>query len=727
MGQVFDELKRRNVIRVAVAYLVASWLVLQVAQLVLEAIGAPAWVIQTLLLLFALGFPLALIFSWAYELTPEGIKKEIEVKRDQSITNQTARKLDLVTIGMLVAVLLVVGLERTVFERGAAPSLAVSSVQEQNSIAVLAFEDLSEGGDQAYFAQGLSEELLNVLAQAGDLKVAGRTSSFAFQGQNRDLREIGEILNVAHILEGSVRKAGDRIRVTAQLIKASDGFHLFSKTYDRDLEDIFAVQDEIAQEISTALLTEIVGTEFAGKATPTDTEVFELYLLARQRAHGRDTQDLREAASMLERALEIDPDYAPAVANKALVTYLLSDSLGAYGDTPLDEAYPIARALADRALALDDELAEAHAVDGLLLYQKFQNDEALVALTRALELNPNLSDAANWLSNVYARIDRRKESREILEEIVARDPVYGPAFSNLSVDYMRSGENDHAEALIDRVARIVGENDEILLSRGIVNVMQGESAKAVQNLRKAHEENPAATVQQMWYGFALLGVADFERILEVGIPEHRFMALYRMGRIDEALAAINDVDLSGGFTQRMLWTIGQIMNAEGQSREYIEFINERLGSIDDVLEEYPAAAAWGTSYLCELAYAYLQVGDEATFKRLLREANAVATAQDADGTENWVTWYQAAARAALVGDIDAAIAAGHNSIDLGYLDANGFSWSRIFDPLREKPEFKALEQRLADRVDANRAALGMPPYRPVAATDEKERPSSFVN
>ncbi len=295
MGQLFDELKRRNVIRVAVAYLIATWLVLQVADLVLENISAPVWVMQVFMLVFALGFPLVLTFSWAYELTSAGLKKEREVDRDQSITRSTGRKLNQITIGMLVTVVLFVGYERSISpEQNNSAPVATAQVTDK-SVAVLAFEDLSAAGDHAYFAEGLSEELLNVLSQVPDLQVAGRTSSFAFKGQNTDLREIGEILNVAHILEGSVRTSGNRIRVTAQLINAADGFHLFSETYDRDLTDIFAVQDDIAEKISTALQSELIGTVDVREATPTQIETFDLYLLARQNIHTRDKDKMTEA------------------------------------------------------------------------------------------------------------------------------------------------------------------------------------------------------------------------------------------------------------------------------------------------------------------------------------------------------------------------------------------------------------------------------------------------
>jgi TolB-like protein len=368
---LFAELKRRNVFRVAIAYVIAAWLVLQVSELVLDAIEAPAWVLKALLFLAALGLPIVLLFSWAYELTPDGLRKEQDVDRSGSITQSTGKKLNQITIAMVIALVVLVVIDRAYFappSRPAAESAKATEVRAEKSIAVLAFEDLSADGDQEYFADGLSEELLNVLARMPDLQVAGRTSSFAFKGQNRDLREIGEILNVAHILEGSVRKAGNEIRVTAQLINAETGFHLYSDTYDRDLTDVFAVQDEIAAAITDALRTELIGAT-AQETAETSIEVYDLYLVARQKIYTRDIDEMKEASRLLDRALEIDAEYAPALAQKALVTVLMSDGVGSYGDIPADDAYAAARLIVDRAIAIDPQLAEAHAVSGLIMIE----------------------------------------------------------------------------------------------------------------------------------------------------------------------------------------------------------------------------------------------------------------------------------------------------------------------------------------------------------------------
>lgn len=717
MGGIFEELKRRNVVRVAIAYLIAGWLVLQIADFVLENIAAPDWIMQVFLLMFALGLPLVLIFSWAYELTPEGLKREHEVDRSQSITGDTGRKLNQITIGMLIAVLIIVGLERTLLSDSTPPPEVVASDEADNSIAVLAFEDLSPDGDQAYFAEGLSEELLNVLAQVDELKVAGRTSSFAFKDQNKDLREIGEILNVAHILEGSVRKSGDRIRVTAQLIKASDGFHLFSETYDRDLRDVFAVQDEIASNISAALLSEIVGTEGVQQATATDPLAYEMYLLARQRIHSRDAGAMREASTMLDRALEIAPDYAPAYAQKALVTYLLSDSTGAYGDTPAEQAVPAAMSLVEKALVLDDELAEAYGVKGLLLdFRRETQKEAEVALRHALTLNPNLSGASIWLSSLLGAIGEDQESRELLERVVERDPMFPVAFNNLIQDYVRTGDFDQADTLISRASQIVGENDDVSQALGTVAHMNGNKADAVRHLQESYEANPNSTIVKDWYAFGLLDVADYETAFAIARPELRMVAAARLGDHEEVRRYLDNWDRDAGYAQRELGLIGDYMNSNGMFAEYVEFAESHFGTLDNLLGEFPVTNSWGTDYLGQLAYAHLQLNNEREFARLTEEMQVALAAQQVAGTDNFVHITGQAELAALSGDVDATLTQLQRALDNGFVSAGGFD-TPILDFIREDSRFIEIERSLKARVDEERAKLGMPPYRPIAETD----------
>jgi len=267
---LFTELRRRNVIKVGLAYAVASWLLLQIVDLVLENINAPDWVMQVFMLALAVGLPIVLIAAWALELTPDGIKLEKNVDQTKSIARHTGYQLNrgIITIlSMAVVLLLTDKFRDEVLSKPEPEALTSETVidtvntadvsDSSKSIAVLPFVDMSPKNDQVYFADGISEEILNVLVKTHSLKVAGRTSSFQFRDRNEDLRKIGEQLGVEHILEGSIRKASNRVRITAQLVTASDGFHLWSETYDRELTDIFAIQDEIARAITAALAIEL--------------------------------------------------------------------------------------------------------------------------------------------------------------------------------------------------------------------------------------------------------------------------------------------------------------------------------------------------------------------------------------------------------------------------------------------------------------------------------------
>lgn len=319
MGITFSELKRRNVIRVAIAYVITSWLLLQIADVVLNNIGAPRWVFQTILLLLAIGFFIAVIFSWVYEVTPQGLKKEQDVGRSGSITTATGRKLDFVIIGLMVVGLIYFAFDKFFVapSRDDAPVSAtpVTVEQSDNSIAVLPFINMSDDPANEYFSDGLSEELLNALVRTGGLRVTGRTSSFAFKDQKTDLREIGRILNVSHVLEGSVRKDQNRVRITAQLVKTADGFHVWSDTFDRELDDIFAIQQEIANRVTGSLHVALLGhaptTSGAGAAGGRNGEAYEEYLRGKYlfQRNLADKAGMTRAREHFARALELDPEY----------------------------------------------------------------------------------------------------------------------------------------------------------------------------------------------------------------------------------------------------------------------------------------------------------------------------------------------------------------------------------------------------------------------------------
>ncbi|MCH7829492.1 MAG: hypothetical protein IIB75_02890 [Proteobacteria bacterium] len=336
MTSVWGELRRRNVIKVAIAYVIVGWLLLQVSETLVPALYLPEWFHSGVAFLIILGFPIALIFAWAFELTPEGIKKEEDVDRSQSIAHVTGRKLDYIIIAVLILALGYFAFDKFVLDPSRDSELVQATTEAltehgksetvDKSIAVLAFADLSPEGDQEYFSDGISEELLNVLSKIPGLRVAARTSSFQFKGENRDAIDIGEQLNVALILEGSVRKAGLQIRITAQLIDASNGFHLWSETYDRELANIFAVQDEISAAIVNAL-KEHLGLQVAAAPrviATANTEAHEAYLRGRYLVVQRNRANIAGAVREFEKAITLDPEYALAHAELAMAVLLLS-------------------------------------------------------------------------------------------------------------------------------------------------------------------------------------------------------------------------------------------------------------------------------------------------------------------------------------------------------------------------------------------------------------------
>ena len=421
MSGLLQELKRRNVFRVVIAYVMLGWIIAQVAELALDSFGSPAWVMKTILLLLALGLPLAIFFSWAFEITPDGVKKEKDVDRSQSITPRTGRKLDLTIIGLLVVALAFVVTDNYVLDESILDD--DSTQTDMVSIAVLPFVNMSNDADQEYFSDGISEELLNLLAKIPEFQVAGRTSSFTFKGQNQDLREIGQALGVDNILEGSVRKSADKVRITAQLVKAGDGFHLWSETYDRTLDDIFAVQDDIAGEVVKALKVKLLGGTEELPTTQADIRngaSYDAYLKGLFYFNKSGDENLRKAADYMQDAVDLATQSALAWAG-------LSRALAGYaGQAESDQTNLLVRAreAANKALTLDPDLADAHLAMADLKHDwDWDWDGAEVAAKRVLELRPGDLDAQMILTDLHVTFNRLDEAEHMVRAVLAKDPL----------------------------------------------------------------------------------------------------------------------------------------------------------------------------------------------------------------------------------------------------------------------------------------------------------------
>jgi TolB-like protein len=439
MNQLLSELRRRNVFRVAAAYLVVGWLVMQVVSVMTPALQLPGWVDGFFAVFLIALMPIALLMAWAFEMTPAGVKKTEAV--DGAVEFRPLGGTDYVLIALMVLVLGVTGFQVTRGGETAPVTTAESVATAQDatteiadietrsaptlaaSIAVMPFADLSPDGDQQYFSDGISEELLNALAQFPDLRVAARTSAFSFRGE-LDLREVGEALGVAHVLEGSVRKSGERLRITAQLIRASDGFHLWSQNYDRTLTDVFEVQDEIVAELSRVLQFRLGVGVGGGRvaATDVDPNAYEHYLRGLSLWADRVDNDIRwEAMQSLRRATEIDPGFADAWASYGLT--LVGSDFSSRGLTKR-ETNALGLEALNRALEIDPETARAHS--GLATYYghlELDMERALVHGRRAVELAPNSAHAHYFLGGVLFRAGDLDGALSAFDRTLTIDPL----------------------------------------------------------------------------------------------------------------------------------------------------------------------------------------------------------------------------------------------------------------------------------------------------------------
>jgi TolB-like protein/Tfp pilus assembly protein PilF len=498
-----DELKRRNVIRVGVAYAIAAWFLLQISDLVLENIAAPDWVMQAIMLVLGIGFPLVVIFAWAFEMTPEGIKREADVDRTSSITNQTGRKLDRMIIGVLVITVGYLLVDKLVLQKTpetVAPiqtaEQSAPEIEEGPSVAVLPFVNMSGDEENEYFSDGLTETLLHMLAQLPELRVAARTSSFAFKGQNKDITEIAKALNVAHILEGSVQKADNRVRVTAQLIKAADGSHVWSQNYTRPLEDIFAIQDEIATDVADALGSSLL----AGSATALTSistknlSAYDSYLKGLEQQAIFSYGSLPVAENYFKQALATDPAFTDA--RLSLVrNYLLKFGTGLITE---DELRTAAEPLIKQAKEQDPDNRLARALEltiELNVFDVSRTRQETTAIVNELRNTLHLIPTETYIRERVARtlsfyFQQDQQALEVLQAGLMIDPLDPELHSTLGRTYSEMEQFDEARLSLNRALELAPENPN---TYGALSYMEKDANNlpaALDWMRKSSEVDP---------------------------------------------------------------------------------------------------------------------------------------------------------------------------------------------------------------------------------------------
>lgn len=518
---LFNELKRRNVIRVAMAYVVASWLIIQVVETILPAFGYSDVAIRYIVIVLAILFIPILVFSWAFEVTPEGLKREVDVVREHSISRFTGKKIDRIIMVMLALALGYFAFDKFLLDPVEDVQIAESAHQEgrsealiesygDKSIAVLPFVNMSSDPEQEYFSDGLTDTLIHGLAQVSGLRVTAKTSSFYFKGMNVDIREIARKLNVSTILEGSVQKSGNRVRITAQLIEAHSDTHLWSKNFDRELEDIFAVQDEIAQEVVRALEVTLLDTEekrLSQRYQPT-LEAYEQLILGRHEMAKQTAARLTAAEQHFKRAIELDPGYALAYVGLA-ETY---DLQWIYSNLLFEESLKLRQPLVDKALELDPLSSEAllarTALNIHLLFKTTEEGSFSVDedVRKALKLNPNYAYARQWYSGLLKEQGRFEEALEQMHMAAELDPM------SLSIQTGMARMTWHvgrAEEALELIRQNIERTPEFPANYSLMGKFQtqlGHLGNAQRWVREARRLNPDAF--KIWY--ECLGFLDLD-------------------------------------------------------------------------------------------------------------------------------------------------------------------------------------------------------------------------
>jgi TolB-like protein len=474
MSGLFEELKRRNVFRVALAYLAAGWLVLQVVELVLESTSAPDWVMQVFLLAVAVGFPFAVLFAWAYEMTPEGIKREKDVDRSQSITPQTGRKLNRTIIIVLVAAVAILLIDKFVLQTDSDSSVAATD----KSVAVLPFVAMSNGPDDEYFADGLTEEILNSLTRVPELLVTARTSAFHFKGQDIPIPEIAATLGVAHVVEGSVRRAGEQLRITAQLIRAADGFHLWSETYDHDTADTFGVQTDIAEKIATALDVVLDDEQLErmrrfGLRDPAAFVAFQKGLELFDDAHGAQGQveQMLVANRWFQQTMELAPEFADSYSYHAdYFTHVLLS--GILPDAPSEEDLQAAMQSFEEDMnnairhAPDAGSQSAYAYDLDLVSGRWRGLHS--RFDRIVELNSCFQPA--WPEMVTSPFGKAADVHKLMQRSIECDPL---SFSGWMTSASSSQWLGDFESALETARRGYDATGHRLLAREVIASLVG--------------------------------------------------------------------------------------------------------------------------------------------------------------------------------------------------------------------------------------------------------------
>ena len=544
---LFTELKRRNVFKVVAGYFLLGWLVLQVADVIVPALNLPEWTMTMLIVLGLLGLPFVIFFSWAFELTPDGIKREEEVRAEDSIKVATGQKLNLVVIALLIA-----SLGYFIWESRFKEQDAQHKTTEilDKTVAVLPFANFSSDEEQGWFADGLTEEILNSLARTKDILVSSRTSSFSYKGTTKDLKTIASELGVAHILEGSVRRSGDKVRVTAQLIRASDDFHLWSETYDRDYKDIILIQEDLAVSIATALQTAMDPVALnAMLATGTNSiDAYELFLKSQPY-----TLEPKDSIEMLEQAVQIDPAFSRAQSRLALSWFQTLDisTMGNNDFLPPSERLAKGFEALDKAIEIAPDRSELLFLQAVRAQHKVQFKLAIEYYHRAMELRPNDQRFLESIIELYIKTRQYDQAQQYIPKLIERGVLDSGTYTRLVINNYWSGNYQEASKYSDEALLKYSDNPFVAYQSVRAYLSNGDIDKAGRALAiVVNSDLPihSKRISQARYA-CVTGDIDSARIYideasnspAIDIPV-KWLLAHLIGETDKALALLKFLD-----------------------------------------------------------------------------------------------------------------------------------------------------------------------------------------
>jgi TolB-like protein/Flp pilus assembly protein TadD len=718
LSATLGELSRRKVLSTVGAYAVAVFVLLQLMDAAVEPLLLPAWLPTLVVIVLILGFPLVFLLAWQFELTSEGIRKASPaglLSKRQSVVIFGSTLLATFALGYgfyfyysgLFAVdSPAAGAQQTAAER--------TFVAPANSIAVLPFTDLSATGDQAYFSDGVAEEILNLLAQVHGLHVAARTSSFAFRDQQHDIREIGQLLNVSTVLEGSIRSDGNRIRLTAQLINVEDGYHIWSQTFDREMDDLFAIQDEIASDIAAALVDSFAGLTQPSTGTTDSLAAANAYRTGRLHWWRRTPAELEKALGYFAESLQHDSAYAPAYAGLA-DSWLL---MGMYGNISVPDSIEKAEPMIEKALAMDPRSAEAFAALGLARWKLGQYDSAESSFLQALELNDNYIPAHLWLGGVLSEQGRYPEEQRVLEHAMTLDPLNELLVINYSSNLQLRGESEKALALLADQVKLRPDSTILLRSFAQMHYLNGDLVEAWRVSRRAHMLEPDNPADLSAFAMTWMTLGDFqesEQLLQQGMAvagnNHKLQSTYWLnllltGRLEEAESLIRD----------MLKTAGENPPESMLRGIHVQLAMLAMARKDWAGAESELAASLASDdtpgYNMDRIYA-LTLGSM-TARRLdnpelaqqrLETANRELQRARVNGVNDAHIFYSEAALMALQGETEAAVSKLQEAYDRGFRETWMLALDWRLDPLRKQVNFIELKTRIEQDLEHSLAEI----------------------